>query len=94
MAYKDNPAKNIILSGNETEQAYEIHHGKGKVLSQRHQFNVLDDIDRKYFLCLLEADADYKPFSKYLLKNETRSLVSQLIGDEIDSPRERKPLFN
>ena len=82
-AYKENPAKKVILDGNETENNYEIYPGKGERLSLKKQFNVLDDIDRKYFLCLLDANADYRSFSKYLLKIETRSLASQIVGDEM-----------
>lgn len=86
IAYKENPDKKVVLSGNETENEYEIHPRKGARISLKKQFDVLDDIDRKYFLCLLDANANYKHFSKYLLKNETRSLVSQIVGDEMSAP--------
>ena len=85
IAYKDNPDKEIVLSGKETESSYEIYPGRGATISLKKQFDVIDDIDRKYFLCLLDANADYQTFSKYLLKNETRSLASQIIGNEIGS---------
>ena len=83
---KDNPDKEVVLSGNETENEYEIYPRKGAKLSLKKQFDVLDDIDRKYFLCLLDANADYRSFSKYLLKSETRSLASQLVVDEMSAP--------
>lgn len=83
IAYKNNPEKEIVLSGNETKEKYEIYPNKGLNLSLKKQFDVLDDIDRKYFLCLLDANADYRSFSKYLLKSETRSLASQIIGYEM-----------
>lgn len=86
IAYKDNPDKEVVLSGNETENEYEIYPRKGAKLSLKKQFDVLDDIDRKYFLCLLDANADYRSFSKYLLKSETRSLASQIVGDEMSAP--------
>ena len=86
IAYKDNPDKEVVLSGNETENEYEIYPRKGAKLSLRKQFDVLDDIDRKYFLCLLDANADCRSFSKYLLKSETRSLASQIVGDEMSAP--------
>lgn len=86
IAYKDNSDKETILSGNETKDKYEIYPNKGANLSLIKQFNVLDDIDRKYFLCLLDANANYREFSKYLLKNETRSLALQIIGDDMITP--------
>ena len=49
MAYQDNPEKEVILSGNETEIEYRIYPGKAEKLSLKKQFNVLDDIDRKCF---------------------------------------------
>ncbi len=84
IAYKENPDKKVVLGGNETKNKYEIYPGKSAKLSLKMQFDVLDDIDRKYFLCLLEANANYRDFSKYLLKNETRSLVSQFVEDEME----------
>lgn len=89
IAYKDNPDKEVVLSGNETENEYEIYPRKGAKLSLKTQFDVLDDIDRKYFLCLLDANANYKSFSRYLLKNETRALASQIVGDEMIIPEKK-----
>lgn len=86
IAYKDNPDKETILSGKETKDKYEIYPNKRANLSLKKQFDVLDDIDRKYFLCLLDANADYKLFAKYLLKNETRFLASQIVGEEMSAP--------
>lgn len=85
IAYKDNPDKEVVLSGNETENEYGIYPNKGAKLSLKKEFDVIDDIDRKYFLCLLDANADCRLFSKYLLKNETRSLASQIVGDEMSA---------
>jgi hypothetical protein len=86
IAYKDNPDKEVVLGGNETENEYGIYPNKGAKLSLKKEFDVLDDIDRKYFLCLLDANADYRLFSKYLLKNETRSLASRIVGDDMSAP--------
>lgn len=84
MAYVENSDKKVILSGNETENKYEIHPGKGATLSLKKQFTVLDDIDRKCFISLLDANANYRGFSKYLLKNETRDLASKIIVDDMN----------
>ncbi len=86
IAYKDNPDKDVVLNGNETENEYEIYPRKGAKLSLKKQSDVLDDLDRRYFLCLLDANANYRAFSKYLLKEETRSLASQIVGEEISTP--------
>ena len=81
VAYINNPNKEVVLSGNETESEYEIYPGNSSTISLKKQFDILDDIDRKYFLCLLDANADYELFSKYIIKDETRLLVSQFITD-------------
>ena len=81
VAYVNNPNKEVILSGEETENEYEIYPGNSSTISLKKQFDILDDIDRKYFLCLLDANADYELFSKYIIKDETRLLVSQFITD-------------
>ena len=84
LAYKDNADKEVVLSGKETKNNYEIYPGKAAKLSLSLQFNTLDDIDRKYFLCLLDAGADYKSFAKYILSNKTRDIGLQIVGTEID----------
>lgn len=84
IAYVDNPDKEIVLSGKETEGTYDIYPEKESKISLKMQFDYIDDIDRKYFLCLLDANADYISFSKYLLANNTRALVTNIIKNEPD----------
>ncbi len=85
LSYIDNPAKNEILSGNETQQEYQIYPKKAAKLSLETQFRTIDDIDIKYFLCLLEANGNYRDFAKYLLKNKTRNLASTIITEEMNA---------
>ena len=82
MAYKDNPDKEVLLSGKETKNNYEIHPNKGYKLSLVKEFNIIDELDRKYFVALLDADANYVDYAKYIVKNETRDLALKLIGTE------------
>lgn len=83
LAYKDNPDKEIILSGQTTSNEYEIYDKKGAKLSLKMQFDVMDDLDRKYFLSLLDSQGNYQLFAKYLLKDSTRDLAKQIVGDSI-----------
>ena len=83
---EESPSRRTNKNQTQTESEYEIYPRKGAKLSLKKQFDVLDDIDRKYFLCLLDANADFRSFSKYLLKSETRSLASQIVGDEMTAP--------
>ena len=85
IAYKDNPDKEVVLAGMETENMYEIYPGTGIKLSLKKEFDVIDDIDKKYFLCLMDNNGDYKSFAKYIFKNETRAIVSQIIGSVIEN---------
>ena len=86
IAYIENPDKKTVLGGEETDTNYEIHPKKRKKLSLRRQFDVLDDIDRKYLLCLLDSNANYKSFSKYILNNEIRSLALPIVEEKTDVP--------
>lgn len=42
---------------------------------------MLDDFDRKYFICLLDkgADKNMQMFAKYLCNNKTRKLASGIV---------------
>ena len=84
-AYTKNEDKEVVLSGNETKKAYKIYPGKGLPISLKREFACLDDIDRKYFLCLHAAGLDYKSFSKYILKDKTRDLTLQIVEQEMGS---------
>lgn len=81
LAYKENPDKENILKGKETNDKYIIYKNKSTNISLKKQFEVLDDIDRKYFLCLFDNNGDYISFLKYICKNETKNIINQFIQE-------------
>ncbi|MBQ6135330.1 MAG: hypothetical protein IJI60_03325 [Bacilli bacterium] len=84
LAYKENPDKENILNGKKTKEKYQIYEGIGYDiggnLSLGLQFNYLDDLDRKYFMCLYDYNGPFEEFGRYLFKSSTRALCSQLIN--------------
>ena len=79
LAYKDNPDKQIILSGKETEFGYEIHPGKCYRLSLKFQRNYMNGFDIDNFLALVDAGGDFREFGRFVVDNKKRQLVSQFI---------------
>ena len=70
MAYKDNPDKQTILSGKETESGYEIHPEKYFKLSLHLQRKYMTGFDIDNFLALAESDGNFKEFGKFVVDNE------------------------
>jgi len=79
MAYKDNPVKNIILSGNETSNQYEIHPNIGRKLSLSDQKKFIYEFDRVIFLALFDNNGDYFSFSNYVIDNKLREMIRPII---------------
>ena len=92
IAYKENPDKELLLKGEETKNSYCIYSNKAATLSLHKEFEVIDDLDTKYFLCLLDNGGDYNSFAKYMLKNKSRALAQQIIGIEISSNDNKKQI--
>ena len=92
LAYKENPDKELLLKGEETKNYYAIYPDKNVTLSLHKQFGVIDDIDTKYFLCLLDYGGDYNSFFKYILKNKSKSLAQQLIGVSSNTNESKKQI--
>ena len=88
LAYKNNPDKEVILQGRETDGEYEIHPNKGAKLSLKRQFATLYDLDYQYFLCLLDAKVDFINFARYLFANKTRNVVSEILNNQNTSLEE------
>ena len=80
MAYKDNPDKQTILSGKETESGYEIHPEKYFKLSLHLQRKYMTGFDIDNFLALAESDGNFKEFGKFVVDNEKRQLISQFLS--------------
>lgn len=78
-AYIRSMEKSTILSGKQSISKYEIYPERWENLSQQLQYDRLDDIDRNYFLCLVDKDGDYKNFAKYILDSETKRLAHEMI---------------
>lgn len=79
MAYKDNPAKETILSGKETEAGYEIHPEKYYKLSMQGQRQYMNRFDIDNFLALVKSGGNFKDFGKFVVDNEKRQIISQFI---------------
>ena len=92
-SYTNNPAKETILSGKQTEERYGIHTNRGEKLSQDQQFAFMTDIDRNYLLSLIDHNGNFQDYSKYVLDNGIRMQISQVldtIEPEINQSMETK----
>ncbi len=79
-SYVDNQDKEVILSGRETESGYEIHPGKNYKLSLQQQRNWMNKFDVDNFLALVKSGGNFKRFSKYVVDNEKRQIISEFVG--------------
>lgn len=79
LAYKDNPAKKLILSGDETAEEYEIHSKIGRKVSLEMQKNFMNNFDRITFLNLFDNNGDYVSFSNYVVDNQLRATIARII---------------
>ncbi len=77
LAYKDNPEKRIILNGEETANAYEIHPHQGFKCSLQAQKININAFDSNNFLALLENGGNFKSFSHYIIDNTNRQVIQQ-----------------
>ena len=80
MAYKDNPDKHVILSGKETESAYEIHPGKNYKLSLQYQRKYMNGFDIDNFLALAESGGNFRDFGRFVVDGDKRKLITQFIN--------------
>ena len=79
IAYKDNPDKETILSGKETESFYQIYPEKGYKLSQQTQKGYINSFDVDNFLALVDSGGNYKEFGRLVIDCEKRKIISQFI---------------
>ena len=79
LAYKKNKDKEIILNGEETQNAYEIHPNKGLKLSLKNQRAYLNKFDVDYFLALAQNGGNFIEFAKHVVDNEKRAIIEQYI---------------
>ena len=80
ISYVDNLDKKTVLSGEETENTYEIHPNKNCKLSLQQQRKYINSFDVDNFLALTESAGDFREFSRYIIDNKKRDLVTQFIG--------------
>ena len=86
-SYIENSDKQIILSGQETAEKYEIHPERGGKLSQRKQKELIDNFDRLNFLRLYDNNGNYQEFIKYFVDNNFRIQLETILGKNIlESP--------
>ena len=79
IAYKDNPDKETILSGKETESFYQIYPEKDYKLSQQTQKRYINSFDVDNFLALVDSGGNYKEFGRLVIDCEKRKIISQFI---------------
>lgn len=94
LVYKKNDDKEIILSGQETENAYEIHPNQGLKVSLKKQREFLNKFDVDYFLALAQNGGNFLDFAHYVVDNEKRALIEQFVGtystqNEPETPKKR-----
>ena len=76
IAYKNGEDKNTVLSGRETEYAYEIYPNRGEKLSLSKQKEYIDYLDLTLVLALIDNGFEYEEFSKYIIDNDRRKIFS------------------
>ena len=75
----------LVLSGGETSELYEIHPNFGLKLSQKLQAAYLTEFDRRNILDLmksndhLNSDSDFIKFSEYIFNNKIRNIIEEYI---------------
>lgn len=78
LAYVDNKDKQVVLSGQETEEAYSIHSNFTRNLSLGTQQSFIESFDKFSVMALLDNGGDYESFIPYIISNDLRSLVEQV----------------
>lgn len=91
LAYKKNNDKEIILSGQETENVYEIHPNQGLKMSLKKQRDFLNRFDTDYFLSLAQNGGKFIEFSRYVVDNEKRALIKQFVETYSEQPQTESP---
>lgn len=84
MAYVDNPDKENILAGKESEFTYPIHPNKNYKLSLLFQRKYINKFDVDNFLALAETGGNFRKFARYVVDSEKRKLIAQFL-DTYDS---------
>lgn len=91
LAYKKNDDREIILSGQETENVYEIHPNQGLKMSLKKQRDFLNQFDVDYFLALEQNGGNFIEFSRFVVDNEKRALIEQFVGTYSEQPQTESP---
>ena len=81
-AYTENPAKEVLLSGQPTKEQYGIHRNRGDRLSLDQEMAFINDLDRKYLLSLLDSNGNWQEYSKYVIDNSIREQLFQLLNTD------------
>ena len=77
--YTNNPDREIILSGKETDTSYDIRPNAWYKLSLKNQKACIDSFDKHFFLCLLKSGGNYLDFSKYIIDNGVRKIANDYL---------------
>jgi hypothetical protein len=78
LCYVENTDKEVVLSGNETKYAYDIHSNFSRKISLGTQQSFIESFDKFSVMALLDNGGDYESFIPYIISNDLRSLVEQV----------------
>lgn len=90
LAYAENKNKQLILSGEEPDDVYEIWPDKGLKVSLAKQRACIDSFDTNFVLALIENNGDYIDFAKYIIDNNNRKIIGQYIENNISKSVSKK----
>ena len=92
LSYINNSAKETLIKNQETQHEYEIHPNKGEKLSRKKQLSYIDKIERNIAVCLLESNETndkIKLYADYVIVNEIKQILLDLISNNIEQELER-----
>ena len=86
LGYIDNEDRDVILSGGETINLYEIYKNFGMKLSHRFQAGYIKNFDDKIIMALRDngigPNSDFEKYSKYIFFDKTRELVQDFMESQ------------
>ncbi len=83
LAYKENPDKEVVISGKATEGHYVIYPNMSESISLARQRFYIDEIDISTFLSLMDNNGNKKEFAKYVIDNEKRGIMMEIVKEPI-----------
>lgn len=81
LCYVENTDKEVVLSGNETKYAYDIHSNFSRKISLGTQQSFIESFDKFSFVGMLDYGGNYVEFSKYIISNELREVVKTIVTE-------------